>query len=82
MSKWSHLPNAVHIERVLGSVRANPEKWDAAHGTILALIAWDDCAHLLDSEPEHVKLLAALGVESAILLYPACIVFSKEKELV
>ena len=98
MSKWSHLPNAVHIERVLGSVRANPEKWDAAwyaahnaahnaawhaaHGTILALIAWDDCAHLLDSEPEHVKLLAALGVESAILLYPACLVFSKDEELV
>ena len=127
MSEWSHLPNAIHIDRLLTSLKANPEKWNAvwdlawdatwdfargaafnaacdavawseaftavwkaarevavpntAWSAIVALIAWEDCAHLLNSEPEHVKLLAALGVESAILLYPACLIFSKEKEL-
>ena len=101
MSAWSHLPNARHIDRVLASLKANPEAWDAtrsatrsaawtaarsaawtaARDAVAALIAWDDCAHLLDSEPEEVRLLAALGVNAAILLYPASLVFSKEKEL-
>lgn len=31
MSAWDHLPNAVHIDRVLASFRANPEIWDAAY---------------------------------------------------
>jgi hypothetical protein len=31
MSEWSHLTNAVHIDRVLTSFRANPEIWDAAY---------------------------------------------------
>ena len=144
-SEWSHLPNARHIDRVLASLKANPEAWDAtrsatrsaawtaarsaawtaarsaarsaawhaarsaaggtawdatwdaawdaardatrdatrnaAWGVIAALVVWDNCAHLLDSEPEEVRLLAALGVNAAILLYPASLVFSKEKEL-
>ena len=28
---WAHLPNAVHIDRILASVKENPEKWSAAH---------------------------------------------------
>ena len=27
MSKWSHLPNAAHIDQVLASVKANPKIW-------------------------------------------------------
>ena len=27
---WSHLPNAVHIDRVLASLKAHPDVWDAA----------------------------------------------------
>ena len=30
---WSHLPNAVHIDRVLASVKAHPDVWDAARST-------------------------------------------------
>ena len=60
---------------------ARSATWDAAWDAVAALIAWDDCAHLLDSEPEEVRLLAALGVNAAILLYSVCLVFSKEKEL-
>ena len=49
--------------------------------TILTLIAYDDCAHLLYSDPKEVKLLAKLGVPAAILLLPACIAFNETKEL-
>lgn len=27
---WAHLPNAVHIDRVLVHVKAHPDKWDLA----------------------------------------------------
>ena len=27
---WSHLPNAMHIDRVLASVKAHPKNWHAA----------------------------------------------------
>jgi len=46
---------------------------DAAYGAISALIAYDDCAYLLDEKPEHVQMLALLGNEKALLLYPACL---------
>ena len=36
MSEWSVLPNAVHIDRVLESVKTHPEIWDAAWNA-----AWD-----------------------------------------
>ena len=29
-TEWSHLPNAVHIDRILASVKAHPEQWDAS----------------------------------------------------
>ena len=28
MSAWSHLPNAVHIDRILASIKSHPELWD------------------------------------------------------
>ena len=119
---WADLPNAKHIDRVIASVRQNPEKWKESHSmlrrdsefqikqlfaslavkgrmlgterlsvyyvakdcveeldtgslaaSLLALTAYDDCAYLLDQKPDQVKLLAGLGVESAILLLPAVI---------
>ncbi len=27
---WAHLPNAAHIDKVLASLKAHPEKWNAA----------------------------------------------------
>ena len=33
---WAHLPNAAHIDRVLASLAATPELWDAARDA-----AWD-----------------------------------------
>ena len=55
--------------------------WVAAWDAVRALIAWDDCGYLLDEKPEDVKMLALLGNQAAVLLYPACIALNKSKEL-
>ena len=127
-TKWSHLPNAAHIDAVLASVKANPDEWDAAwhaarnaawyaaldapwhaaryaardvawgaarnaawyaaldaawHAAgdaILALIAYDDCAHMLDSEPDDLRILSKLGSHAATLMIPASIAFKSIRE--
>jgi hypothetical protein len=38
---WSHLPNAVHIDRVLASVKAHPDVWGAARNAA-RFAAWAD----------------------------------------
>jgi hypothetical protein len=50
---------------------------DAARDAILALIAWDDCGHLLDADPKQVQVLALLGQPAAVLLLPAVIALNK-----
>ena len=37
---WAHLPNAAHIDEVLASLKAHPEKWTAAWGAA-RYAAWD-----------------------------------------
>ena len=81
---WDHLPNAKHIDKVLVHAKTYPEKWDAAwvatrrdavrdavRGAIVVLIAYDDCAHMLEFTPEQIHLYACLGIPAAILLEPA-----------
>ena len=115
-TKWAHLPNAVHIDRVITSIKLYPDQWTdqwsemklareaaltaardagrkdvwhevqevawlAALDALLCLIAYDDCAYMLDSEVEELKILAALGDHKAILLLPACIAFNAIKKL-
>jgi len=113
---WAHLPNAAHVDRVLASMKKNPEKWsaawhaagnaaggaawdaawgavrgavrgaawdaawnaardesrdkarNAAWGAVIALIAWDDCAYMLELPEDALKVLRAVGNEQAILL--------------
>ena len=58
--------------------------WDAARGAvwgavwvaISALIAYDDCAYMLESEVGELRILAALGDQKAILLVPSCLAFT------
>ena len=112
---WAHLPNAKHIDRILVSLAAHPDKWEAAQtetqtetqtaawtaawdaayiearnaartvaqtaawsaswtsarGAISALIAWDDCAYMLELPEDALKLLRAVGNEQALLLSAA-----------
>lgn len=49
-----------------------------AQGAIMALIADDNCAYMLDSDPEELAIIAKLGDPRAILLLPACIRFKRE----
>jgi hypothetical protein len=51
---------------------ASGAAWDA----ILALIAYDDCAYMLNSNPGELEILAKFGNEKAILLLPACNAFA------
>ena len=81
MNAWSNLPNAAHIDRILLDLTENPEAWNAARGaargeawsSIFALIAWDDCADLLDCNPDEVQTMSLLGNHAAVLLLPAVI---------
>jgi hypothetical protein len=54
-------------------ISTNDASYTAVSGAILALIAHDDCAYLLDAKPEYVQMIALLGNPAAVLLYPACI---------
>ena len=65
--------------RTAAQVLSRDAAWDAARDAILCLIAYDDCAYLLDEKPEYVQPLAASGQTQAILLYPACLALSKVK---
>ena len=120
-TKWSHLPNAEHIDRILASVKSHPYQWsvmrnvidnpawqraadmvynkgrdkewsaawkalwkigwNVGRGALLCLVAYDDCAYLLDSEIGELRILAAFGDPKAILLLPTCIVFHSTKNI-
>jgi len=53
----------------------------AARDAIVALIAYDDCAYMIESEIDEIKILAKLGDPRAILLLPACIVYNETSVL-
>jgi hypothetical protein len=50
--------------------------WDAARGATYALIAWDDCADLLDLPEGALRVMSAAGHHPATLLRPAVIALS------
>ena len=57
------------------------ETRNAATDAILALIAYDDCAYMIESEIGELKIIAAFGDTRAILLLPACIAYNETKAL-
>ena len=59
--------------RALDRDTAREAACDAARGAISCLIAHDDCSHYLKCDPNHLKTLAALGIDEALLLLPAVI---------
>lgn len=51
---------------------ARDAAWGTARGTIIALIAWDDCAYLLNFTPDQLKAHIKLTNDpAATLLLPA-----------
>ncbi len=55
--------------------------WYVLEYSLLGLYAYKDCAYMLDSEPGELDILAKFGNKKALMMLPACIAFSKEKEL-
>ena len=74
---WEAAMNAV---RSSAWNAARDAAWYFARDAVLALIAYDDCAFMLDSDPGELAILAALGDRRAILLLPACKVFHVPKD--
>ncbi len=56
--------------------------WDSADDAVITLVAYHECAYMLDSNPGELAIIAALGDDRAYMLLPACQVFAKEKECV
>lgn len=50
---WSHLPTAVHIDRILASVKSHPEEWSAA---------WDAAQDGSSDAARNVARVAAWNV--------------------
>jgi hypothetical protein len=75
---WSGL-DYDHRILVWNNIYAMPAP-DTLRAALLALIAYDSCAYLLDQDPYQVKFLSELRVDSATLLYPACLILSLEKK--
>ncbi len=47
---------------------------DAARAAIVALVAWDNCAHLLELTPDQLRVYSRLSDDpAAVLLLPAVI---------
>ena len=55
--------------------------WDSMNDTLLALIAYDDCAYMLDSDPGELAILAAFGDPRAGMLLLACNAFHSLKTI-
>ena len=55
--------------------------WFAAGDAIVALVAYDDCAYMLDSDPSELAILAKLGDNRASLVLAACKAFHSLKLL-
>lgn len=67
------------VNSVLDEIRKHKVDYGAgtaALGVIHSLIAYNDCSHLLNDNPEEVLLLAKLGNNVAICMYSASLVFN------
>ena len=68
-----HAARAAAMDAARGAAwgAARDAAWYAARVALAALIAWDDCAPILDMPADAVRLLAAVGHHPAVLLLPA-----------
>ena len=75
MSAWSHLPNAAHIDRVITSLKANPEIWNAASaatGMAFWSEAWNVASDAAWDVASDAARYMAWGVILALIVYDDC----------
>jgi hypothetical protein len=78
---WDATWNAA-IDAAYDAAQSSRASCDAAYDAILALVAYDDCAHLLDMPSDRLKIWAVLTEQTAAaLLLPAVIAHEQIREL-
>jgi len=75
-SEWAAIWDAAAHSPVTAS-----DPWHVAWDAIAALIAWDHAGDLVDVPAQQVRVLAFLGNDAAILLYPTILAMEATKEL-
>jgi hypothetical protein len=79
-NEWGAARGAARTATLDAAYAARTAAWNAAWDAILALIAYDDCAHMLDSDPDDLRILSKLGSHAATLMIPAAIAFKLIRE--
>ena len=79
-ASWNVVLNPMSAARWAARDKTSGPPRSAARLATRALIAWDDCAYILDSDLAEVEILARLGDHKAILLLPACKALNNIKE--
>ena len=57
------------------------EAYETLQDALLALIAFDDCGYMLDSDPGELAIIAKFGNTKAVLLLSACKAFHSLKTI-
>lgn len=70
-TEWSHLPNAVHIDRIVASVAAYPDAWDAAWEAAWGA-AWDAAWDAARDAAWGAAWDAAWGAIAALVAWDDC----------
>ena len=71
---WAAILEAVgHPDLIAATSAELISAFTTARDATLALVAYDDCAHILTEKAEYVQMVAWLGDPAAVLLYLACI---------
>jgi hypothetical protein len=68
MSEWSHLPNAVHIDRILAHLEAHPGKWTAIWSAGWG-VAWDAAGGVAWDTTRDEAWYAARGATRGATLF-------------
>ncbi len=74
---WIAARDATHNA---GSYEERDAAYRAARRSILALVAYDDCVHMIDSDTDELRILSKLGSHAATLMIPASIAFKSIRE--
>ena len=74
MSKWSHLANAKHIDRIIAHVKANPKAWDAVQAERYPArdaAVWEADARVWDATSFAILALVAWDHAGGLMDLPA-----------
>ena len=84
---WAHLPNAVHIDRVIASAKANPDHWEEVRARVRnaswvvvrkAVIAqrrvevWIEARNAVRTEVQYITWVPVRDVLLALCAYDDC----------